>query len=55
MRVVRETEAEIKAMGIIGQLVERCTDCSNPTRYWANGGEYPLCPKCAAKRPEEGK
>lgn len=34
------------------ECIERCTDCDRPTRYWANDGEYPLCQKCAAVRPD---
>jgi predicted amidophosphoribosyltransferase len=48
--VTEETPAQIKEMGAIGKLVENCTDCKKPTRYWANDGEYPLCPTCARKR-----
>lgn len=51
IEVTRETEEQIREMGVFGKLVERCVGCRKPTRYWANGGEYPLCPPCAEKRP----
>jgi hypothetical protein len=51
IEVTRETDEQIKEMGWLGKFVERCEDCQKPTRYWAYGGKFPLCPPCAEKRP----
>ena len=50
VQVHRETDQEIKDMGTLGLLSERCTDCRKHTRYWTEGGAIPLCQKCAANR-----
>jgi hypothetical protein len=48
--VTKETPAQIREMGTLGQILERCTDCRYPTRFWANDGDFPLCEKCCKNR-----
>ena len=48
--VTEETPAQIREMGTLGQIVERCEDCRKPTRFWANDGDFPLCGKCCENR-----
>jgi hypothetical protein len=50
VEVTRETPELIAEMGWLGRVVERCTDCNAPTRYWLDDGRIPLCPNCALKR-----
>ena len=53
IEVTQETPEQIAEMGSLGQLVEHCIDCQNPTRFWANDGEFPLCQKCCNARNEK--
>lgn len=52
VKVERESEELIRNMGWIGKIIELCTDCGNPTRFWADGGKFPLCESCAERRPD---
>ena len=52
--VTRETDQWIKDAGSIGRIVENCTECGKPTRYWFGGGEYPLCQSCAEHDQPKG-
>lgn len=52
IEVTRETYEQIEEMGWLGKIVEDCVDCHRPTRYWAYGGKFPLCPRCAERRPD---
>jgi predicted amidophosphoribosyltransferase len=48
--VIEETPAQIREMGTLGHIVELCEDCQEPTRFWANNGEFPLCRNCCENR-----
>lgn len=33
-----------------GKLRERCEFCKEPTRFWTDDAQHPVCPQCAETR-----
>lgn len=48
LKVTHEDTEYLKSWGLgLEKLVERCTLCNKPTRYWYTPRNVPLCPDCA--------